>query len=66
MAKYMEKKAGVCHGTFPVAFVAGGIFYRGTFTLTSTGIDVQLPCILTFSGMLSTFDFLRMLRRSPQ
>ena len=35
VAKYMEKNAGVCHGKFPVAFVADQIFYRGTLTLTS-------------------------------
>ena len=64
VAKYMEKNAGVCHGKFPVAFVADRIFYHGTFSLTSTDIDVRLPCILTFTGMLSTFDFLRRFRRS--
>ena len=63
VAKYMEKNAGVCYGKFPVAFVADRIFYHGTFSLTSTDIDVRLPCILTFTGMLSTFDFLRSLRR---
>ena len=66
VAKYMEKNAGVCHGKFPVAFVADGIFNRGTFTLTSTDIDVRLPCILTFTSMLSTFDFLKRFRRSLQ
>ena len=66
VAKYMEKNAGVCHGKFPVAFVADGIFYCGTFTSTITGIDVRLPCILTFTKMLSTFDFLKRFRRSLQ
>ena len=66
VAKYMEKNAGVCHGKFPVAFVADGIFYRGSFTSTSTDIDVRLPCILTFTRMLSTFDFLKRFRRSLQ
>ena len=64
VAKYMEKNAGVCHGKFPVAFVADQIFYRGTLTLTSADIDIRLPSILTFTGMLSTFDFLRRFRRS--
>ena len=67
VAKYMEKNAGVCHGKFLVAFVlADQIFYRGTVTLTSADIDNRLPCILTFTGMLSTFDFLRRFRRSLQ
>ena len=64
MAKYMEKNAGVCYGKFPLAFVADRIFYHGTFSLTSTDIDVRLPCILTFTGMLNTFDFLRRFRHS--
>ena len=64
VAKYMEKNAGVCYGKFLLAFVADRIFYHGTFSLTSTDIDVRLPCILTFTGMLSTFDFLRRFRRS--
>ena len=63
VAKYMEKNAGVCYGKFPLAFVADRIFYHGTFSLTSTDIDVRLPCILTFTGMLNTFDFLRSLGR---
>ena len=66
VAKYMEKNAGVCHGKFPVAFVADRIFYHGTFSLTSTDINVRLPCILTFTGMLSTFDFPRRFRCSLQ
>ena len=67
VAKYMEKKAGVCHGKVSLLFVAGGIFYRGTFTLTSTDIDVRLARILTFSGrLLSAFNFLRRLCRSPK
>ena len=32
VANYVEKNAGVCHGKLPVAFVADGIFYRGTHT----------------------------------
>lgn len=66
VAKYMEKNTGVCHGKFPVAFVAHQIFYRGILTLTSADIDIRLPCNLTFTGMLSTFDFFRKFRRSPQ
>lgn len=66
VAKYMEKNAEVCHGKFPVAFVADGIFYRRTFTSTSTDIDVRLPCISTFTRMLITLDFLKRFRRSLQ
>ena len=66
VAKYMEKNAEICHGKFPVAFVADEIFYRGTFTSTSTDIDVRLPCISTFTRMLITLDFLKRFPRSPQ
>ena len=66
VAKYMGKNAGVCHGKFPVAFLADQIFYRGTLTLTSADIDIPLPCILIFTGMFifGMFDFLRRFRRS--
>ena len=66
VAKYMDKNADVCHGKFPVAFVADQIFYRGTLTFTSADIDIRLSCILTSTGMLSTFDFLGRFRRSLQ
>ena len=62
----MEKNAGVCHGKFPVAFVADQIFLSWNFNFDKHRHRYSAALYFDLYWLLSTFDFLRRFRRSLQ